>query len=1028
MILRFTGLGAALALVLASAAALAQTTPVVLGTGSYLQTFDTIGAGLPAEFGVHRSATATALGTVGPFATAPTVWTDGQPGFKNDASADGLTATTSAADQAAAPNRALAVRQVSGFDPTNLPNVGYDPGASFVFQAANTSQKTGFVLTFQLQSLDNTSARITTWRVDYAVGASPTSFTVPANVTGTLTTGGKTFTNNTITVNFGTALDNQAGPITIRLSALAATTGSQTRATTAIDDFKLTWNDVTASTPVLAVAPTALTFGSQNITTTSASQSYTLTGTNIGNPTDVVASGPFQVSKDNVAFGTAIEYTVAEMATPRPVYVRFAPSGRGAANGSIDNSSTGAATVTVTLSGTAVDPRLTLYSFDTCTGTTSLSDGWTQQSVTGAQTWACTTFGHDPTDPTGTKSAANAVQMNGYSGGNQANEDWLISPALDLNATSFPLLSFWSRSKYAGNPLALRVSTTYTGSGAPGAATWTDLSATFPNVDSDVWTQTSGVDLSAYKAAKVYVAFVYTSTTTAATRWTVDDIGLYNSASAPVPAVSADQRALAFGTMAAGSSATKALTAQAANLAGDVTVSANNPAYTVSADGGTTFASSVTLPQAQLGGGTAPLTVKFAPTAANAAYTGTLTLATSGAAAATVALTGDSYELAKELKVVNWNIEYFGSTVSGQGPSNKNTQQANVITVATALKADVYVFEEVVDTVRFKQVVADLSTKTGNPYAYKIAPFGSLGDNPQDPDYADDQKVAFVYNTDVVTNPSFVGLLRCSQADNCQAYSAWAAGRFPYMMTATVTLDGVAKQVRFIGVHAKAYADDGSYAQRQIASQLLKAYLDATYPSDNILILGDYNDLLVGSTDLAQTDSPYKNFVDDAAGYFPVTLALAQRGGQSTVRYKTVIDNVIASNDFAPYFIAGSATAAIDLANTIAGYGSNTSDHYPVYTRYAFANALGTRAATRAPLGLYPNPVGTAVRLELPETGRNLALAVYTTDGRLAAHATGTVEQLTQQLNQRLPSLGSGLYLVQVTGGQQTYTTRFQKL
>ena len=1011
-----------------SGTALAQTTPVVLGTGSYLQTFDNIGAGLPAEFGVHRSATATALGTVGPFTAAPLAWTEGNPGFKNDASADGLTATASVTDQAAAINRALAVRQVSSFDPTNLPNVGYDPGASFVFQAANTSQKTGFVLTFQLQSLDNTSSRVTTWVVDYAVGASPTKFSAPASVSGTLTTGGKTFSNNTITVNFGTALDNQAGPVTIRLSALAATTGSQTRATTAIDDFKLSWTDVTATTPVLAVAPKALTFGSQNITTTSVAQSYALTGTNIGNPTDVVATGPFQVSKDNAVFGAAIEYTADELTTPRTVYVRYAPTVRGSSTGSIDNSSTGAATVTVALSGTANDPRLTLYSFDACTGTATLSDGWTQQSVTGAQTWACTTYGHDNTDASGTKSAPNAVQISGYLGGNLENEDWLISPALNLSATSYPLLSFWSRSKFPGNPLKLRVSTTYSGSGSPSAATWTDLSATFPSLDSDVWTPTSGVDLSAYKAAKVYVAFVYTSTTAAATRWTVDDIGLYNSANAPVPAVSADQQALAFGTVAAGSSATKTLTAQAANLTGSVTVAASNPAYTVSVDGGKTFAASATLTQAQLGGGTAALTVKFAPIVANAAYTGTLTLASSGASAATVALTGDAYELAKELKVVNWNIEYFGSTTAGQGPSNKNTQQTNVTTIAIALKADVYVFEEVVDTVRFQQVVKDLSAKTGNAYAYKIAPFGSLGDNPQDPDYPGDQKVAFVYNTAVVSNASFAALLYCTQAQNCQAYSAWAAGRFPYMMTATVTLDGAARQVRFIGVHAKAYADDGSYAQRQIGSTLLKNYLDATYPSDNILILGDYNDVLVGSTDLAKTDSPYKNFVDDAAGYFPVTLALAQSGGQSTVRYKTVIDNVIASNELAGTYIPGSATAATDLANTISGYGSNTSDHYPVYTRYAFANALGTRAATRAPLGLYPNPVGSAVRLEVPEAGSHLALAVYTPDGRLVARATGTVEQLNQQLNQRLPGLDSGLYLVQVTGGQQVYTSRFQKL
>jgi hypothetical protein len=56
-----------------------------------------------------------------------------------------------------------------------------------------------------------------------------------------MSTGGNAFSNNTITVNFGSALDNKSTPVWIRVVALTATSGSYNRASSAIDDFNLTW-------------------------------------------------------------------------------------------------------------------------------------------------------------------------------------------------------------------------------------------------------------------------------------------------------------------------------------------------------------------------------------------------------------------------------------------------------------------------------------------------------------------------------------------------------------------------------------------------------------------------------------------------------------------------------------------------------------------------------------------------------------------------------------------------------------------
>ena len=141
--------------------------------------------------------------------------------------------------------------------------------------------------------------------------------------------------------------------------------------------------------------------------------------------------------------------------------------------------------------------------FNTCaTGSPgTVTDGFTRFSVSGPHVWDCTTFGR----------SANGMQINGYDNSipsNVANVDWLISPALNLSSTTYPLLSFWSRTKFNGGPLQLKISTDYSGSGNPNLATWTDLNGKFPNQTSDVWTLSNNINLAAFKQPSVYVAFV----------------------------------------------------------------------------------------------------------------------------------------------------------------------------------------------------------------------------------------------------------------------------------------------------------------------------------------------------------------------------------------------------------------------------------------------------------------------------------------------------------------------------------------
>jgi hypothetical protein len=1042
---RLLSLGWASILAIASLSAHAQT-PVTLGTSPYVENFDGLASGLPAGFGVYVGATATNIGVVPtaaqliltpsaavttatpplPAATS-TAWTATAPGFKNFASNTALSSTTTADAQAAATDRALGVRQAGSFGDGTSGNTPVGP--AFVFQIANTTGKTDFALSFKLESLDAASPRTTIWRVDYGVGATPTAFTQ----VGTTATTGPVFSNNTLTASFGGALDNLAGPVWIRIVAPTVTTGSGNRPTSAIDDFSLSWN-ANANAPTLAVAPATLAFGNQAINTTSAAQTYTLTGTNLTADATVTATAPFSVSKDNATFGLTATYTAAELAAGvKPVYVKFTPTTTavlsGPVTGTITNSSTGATSRTVTVTGAGTDPSQTVYSFSNCVSNSNLSDGWTQVSVTGAQTWGCTTFGRDPNAPNGTTAYPTAVQINGYAGGaNNTNEDWLISPALPLASTTYPLLSYWTRSAFAGPQLRLLISTNYSGSGSPVAAgvTWTDLNAAFPAAGSDTWTQTSNVDLSAYKMAGVYVAFVYNSTTDEGSRWTLDDVVLTNSATPAPPTLRASVQSLGFGYRAVGTSTVQTMNVTANSLTSNLTVTSSNDAFQFSKDGAA-FSSTLTYTPADISGKTLPVQVRFQPTAASTAYSATATVATTGATSQVVTLSGNTYDVANTLELVNWNMEWFGSSAAGFGPDNKDLQYTNASTVIKALNADVYALLEVVDTVRLRTLVASMPG-----YAYRISDFGSNADDKADNDYTLTQKLAFVYRTSVVTDAKFSAFFRSRQADAAPDYSYWSSGRFPFVMQANVTLNGVTKPVTFVAIHAKANTDPvlTSYNRRKSAADELKAKLDADYAGQNVAILGDFNDDLDQTITAGVTPATtsYSAFTSDAANYPSPTLQeLSLTGKKSTVSYNDVIDHVVTSKSLYNFYLRGTAEVQTGITSTIANYGSTTSDHYPVLTRYAFNSTLATKASRTAALGLYPNPVSNSVRFDVPETGKDLSLQVYTTTGRLVLQGKGSVEQLNQQLNQRVGGLAAGLYVVRVIGAQQTYTDRFEK-
>jgi hypothetical protein len=568
------------------------------------------------------------------------------------------------------------------------------------------------------------------------------------------------------------------------------------------------------------------------------------------------------------------------------------------------------------------------YDFANCTS--SLSHGFTQFSETGAITWACTPFGRDPNAPAGTAQAPNGVQINGFANGtNVPNVDWLISPSIDLTNTTYPLLSFWSRTAFNGLPLQLKVSTDYPGTGDPRNYTWTDLNGRFPAQASNSWTVSSNINLSAFKQPNVHVAFVYTSTDDDGARWTLDDISLINSPTPPPPSLTVGTGNVQFSYVSKGNISDKIFSFTGNDLKESVTLTATG-AFLLSKDG-SSFSSSLTYSVEEANNIAKTVIVRFAPTQADQNFTGQIIISTSDQQQ-TISVAGTSIDPATTLEVVNWNMEWFGS--ASLGPTNDDQQQENAQIILKSIGADIYGLVEVVDTARLGSII---STMPG--YDYVVGQFGSHV-NPPDPNggpITEAQKLAFVYKKDLFSNITTRPLIN-NQDINSTSYNNWSSGRYPFLLTADVTLNGVTKKLNFVLVHAKANTSPTttSYTRRQAAAQELHDTLMTYFPNENIIMLGDFNDDLDQSITAGFTATSYSSFTTDAANFYSPTLALSLAGKKSTVSYNDMIDHVLLSNEMQSYYMPGTATVLSDVASLVTNYGTTTTDHYPVFTRYMF--------------------------------------------------------------------------------------------
>ena len=130
--------------------------------------------------------------------------------------------------------------------------------------------------------------------------------------------------------------------------------------------------------------------------------------------------------------------------------------------------------------------------------------------------------------------------------------------------------------------------------------------------------------------------------------------------------------------------------------------------------------------------------------------------------------------------------------------------------------------------------------------------------------------------------------------------------------------------------------------RRYTASNLLKEYIDTKLPNENVIVLGDLNDIL---TD-AVANNVFQMIINDTENYLFADMEIAE-GSSADWSYPwwpQHIDHILITNELFDEFVnGGSAVQTIKIDEYMEGgfddYYENISDHRPVALKLEFGTS-----------------------------------------------------------------------------------------
>lgn len=248
--------------------------------------------------------------------------------------------------------------------------------------------------------------------------------------------------------------------------------------------------------------------------------------------------------------------------------------------------------------------------------------------------------------------------------------------------------------------------------------------------------------------------------------------------------------------------------------------------------------------------------------------------------------------LPKTLEIVTFNLKTF--------PANGSSSINAAAALLRDINADIYALQEIGSRKDFDELVNSLEGYSGLYY---------LIDNSQ-------WNLSYIYKTSEVTiDPSSIKLIfKESYYFPRPAFEIKIAHK-------RSNLDIV-----LINNHLKCCDGSSNFGRRREASKMLRDHVMQNLPDDRVIILGDLNDDINGTT---SSENPFTNFIEDSNNFkfADMEIALGDENGWSYPSYPSHIDHIIITNEL---FNNVDTTIVYNVSSCYSGYFDNISDHLPV--------------------------------------------------------------------------------------------------
>jgi trimeric autotransporter adhesin len=283
-----------------------------------------------------------------------------------------------------------------------------------------------------------------------------------------------------------------------------------------------------------------------------------------------------------------------------------------------------------------------------------------------------------------------------------------------------------------------------------------------------------------------------------------------------------------------------------------------------------------------------------------------------------VSLFGSSYITDSFYSVLSWNCLWFGDASNCN--CNVTEQFNNVTDFLTTMQPDVIALQEIVDA----NAIATISSNIGSNYEHSVGEFGSFADDAQDVDYAECQKLAFIYNAKLFNKLSAYPFSKNTNQSISNTGYYFSSGRYPYLMHLTEKPSG--QPLSIMNLHAKAGTTQSDFSRRSLGAVAIRDSVFAQYYNQPFILVGDYNDKLEGSIS-SNTYSPYYYILNSAMT--GLSLPSLYPNKTTYVWNSSIIDNICINNTSKQKY-GGTFAIMDEVAKVYPDYGNTTSDHYPV--------------------------------------------------------------------------------------------------